>query len=134
MTDLAASSVSVVYPTPPLPNKRDQGPVDAGLIITYQSDLARLFWRAAERLRAATEWLKANGKKGILGETAGGANAQCIGGALTGMLLYMVSNSDVWTGWLWWGGGPWWGDYMFAMEPSSSTTHDSVLPSLLPYF
>ena len=60
-----------------------------------------------ERLRDATNWLKANGKKGVLGETAGGANAQCIK-ALTGMLSYMQQNSDVWTGWLWWAGGPWW--------------------------
>jgi aryl-phospho-beta-D-glucosidase BglC (GH1 family) len=51
-----------------------------------------------ERVREATQWLKANGKRAILGETAGGANAQCIA-ALTGMLSYMASNSDVWTGW-----------------------------------
>ena len=61
-----------------------------------------------QRLREATAWLKANKKKGILGETAGGANTQCIQ-ALTGMLNYMAQNSDVWTGWLWWAGGPWWG-------------------------
>jgi endoglucanase len=58
-----------------------------------------------ERLEAATAWLKANGKKGILGETAGGSNSQCIT-ALQGMLGYMADNSDVWTGWLWWGAGP----------------------------
>ncbi|KAJ8122769.1 hypothetical protein ONZ43_g1118 [Nemania bipapillata] len=58
-----------------------------------------------ERLQAATAWLKANGKKGILGETAGGSNSQCIT-ALQGMLGYMAENSDVWTGWLWWGAGP----------------------------
>ena len=61
-----------------------------------------------ERLREATAWLKANGKKGVLGETAVGANSQCIQ-SMTGMLSYMQQNSDVWTGWLWWGGGPWWG-------------------------
>ncbi|KAG8162713.1 hypothetical protein KVR01_007191 [Diaporthe batatas] len=83
----------------------------------------------AERLQAATQWLKQNGKKGILGETAGGANSQCIT-ALTGMLQYMEDNSDVWQGWLWWGGGPWWGDYMFSMEPPSGTAYTSVLPSI----
>jgi endoglucanase len=67
-----------------------------------------------ERLREATAWLKASGKRAILGETAGGANAQCIA-ALTGMLSYMADNADVWTGWLWWGGGPWWGTYMYSM-------------------
>jgi len=85
-----------------------------------------------ERLQAATNWLKANKKKGLLGETAGGANAQCIS-ALTGMLSYMATNSDVWTGWLWWGGGPWWGDYIYGMEPPSGTAYTKVLPSLLPY-
>ncbi|KAH6845791.1 glycoside hydrolase family 5 protein [Chaetomium sp. MPI-CAGE-AT-0009] len=86
-----------------------------------------------ERVREATEWLKASGKRGILGETAGGANAQCIA-ALTGMLAYMADNADVWTGWLWWGGGPWWGTYMYSMEPPSGAGYSKVLPSLLPYF
>ncbi|KAK4166968.1 glycoside hydrolase [Cladorrhinum sp. PSN259] len=85
-----------------------------------------------ERVRAATEWLKQNGKKAILGETAGGANPTCIS-ALTGMLSYLQQNNDVWTGWLWWGGGPWWGNYIFAMEPPSSVAYDKVLPSLTPY-
>ncbi|KAK3377369.1 glycoside hydrolase family 5 protein [Lasiosphaeria ovina] len=85
-----------------------------------------------ERIQAATAWLKANGKKGIIGETAGGANAQCIS-ALTGMLSFMAANTDVWTGWLWWGGGPWWGDYIYGIEPPSGTAYKGVLPSLLPY-
>jgi len=50
----------------------------------------------------ATNWLRANGKKGILGEFAGGANSQCAS-AITDMLTYMGTNSDVWTGALWWG-------------------------------
>lgn len=83
----------------------------------------------AERIKAATQWLKQNGKKGILGETAGGANSQCIQ-ALTGMLQYMEKNSDVWDGWLWWGGGPWWDKYMFSMEPPSGIAYTSVLPSI----
>ena len=58
------------------------------------------------RVAAATQWLKENGKRGIIGETAGGANANCIQ-AVTGMLQYMEDNSDAWLGWLWWGGGPW---------------------------
>lgn len=85
-----------------------------------------------ERLKAATEWLKSNGKKAILGETAGGANAQCVS-ALTGMLSYMASNSDVWQGWIWWGGGPWWGNYIYSIEPPSGTAYTGVLPSLQPF-
>ncbi|KAK4145114.1 glycoside hydrolase [Dichotomopilus funicola] len=85
-----------------------------------------------ERIQAATQWLKDNGKLGIIGEFAGGANSQCID-AITGMLSYMSDNSDVWTGWLWWGGGPWWGDYMYSMEPPSGVAYTGVLPSILPY-
>lgn len=83
----------------------------------------------AERIVAATAWLKANGKRGVIGETAGGANTQCIS-AVTGMLQSLSDNSDVWTGWLWWGGGPWWGDYMYSMEPAVGNAYVGVLPSL----
>ncbi|KAI4869132.1 glycoside hydrolase family 5 protein [Hypoxylon rubiginosum] len=83
----------------------------------------------AERLAEATAWLKANGKKGLIGETAGGANAQCIQ-AVKGLLAHMQQNSDVWTGWLWWGAGPWWADYMYGMEPPTGTAYTGVLPSL----
>jgi endoglucanase len=85
-----------------------------------------------ERVTEATTWLKANKKRGIIGETAGGANSQCIS-ALTGMLSYMQDNSDVWTGWLWWGGGPWWGNYIYSIEPPSGVAYTGVLPSLQAY-
>ncbi|KAI1765874.1 glycoside hydrolase family 5 protein [Hypoxylon sp. FL1150] len=86
----------------------------------------------AERLAAATAWLKANGKKGLIGETAGGANAQCIA-AVQGLLQHMADNADVWTGWLWWGAGPWWGTYMYGIEPPSGIAYTGVLPSLADY-
>ena len=38
---MSASSVAIVYPVPPLPNKRAQGTVGADLIVTYHSDLAQ---------------------------------------------------------------------------------------------
>lgn len=85
-----------------------------------------------ERLEAATAWLIANGKMAILGETAAGSNSLCEE-AITGMFEYMVQNSDVWSGWLLWGGGPWWGDYIFSMEPPSGTQYVNVLPVVLPY-
>ncbi|KAI0445530.1 glycoside hydrolase family 5 protein [Xylaria telfairii] len=85
-----------------------------------------------ERLQAATAWLKANHKKAIIGETAGGANPQCIA-ALQGMLGHMADNSDVWAGWLWWGAGPWWGNYIYGMEPPSGVAYTGVLPSLTQY-
>lgn len=84
----------------------------------------------SERLQAATAWLKANGKKAILGEFAGGANTQC-NNAVKDMLTYMTSNSDVWLGALWWGGGPWWGNYIYNMEPPSGSAYTSTLPLML---
>jgi len=50
-----------------------------------------------ERIQAATQWLKSNGKLGIIGEFAGGANSQCETVAQD-MLSCMDSNSDVWLG------------------------------------
>ncbi|KAH7122202.1 hypothetical protein B0J13DRAFT_567146 [Dactylonectria estremocensis] len=37
----SSSSTSIIYPIPPLPNKRGQGAIGADLIITYHSDLAQ---------------------------------------------------------------------------------------------
>ncbi|KFX94762.1 hypothetical protein V490_04201 [Pseudogymnoascus sp. VKM F-3557] len=82
-----------------------------------------------ERVQAATEWLQANGKKGIIGEFAGGANDQCKS-AVTGMLTYMAENTDAWVGALWWGGGPWWGDYMYSMEPPSGVGYTYYIDTL----
>ncbi|KAG9247127.1 endo-beta-1,4-glucanase [Calycina marina] len=85
-----------------------------------------------ERLAAATVWLKANKKKAILGEFAGGSNKQCAR-AVRDMLTYMGTNSDVWMGALWWAAGPWWGTYIYSMEPSSGTAYSYMLPEILPY-
>ncbi|RYO80708.1 hypothetical protein DL766_002933 [Monosporascus sp. MC13-8B] len=83
-----------------------------------------------ERLAEATMWLRENGKRGILGETAGGVNPQCIA-AVKDMLAFMQQNSaDAWAGWLWWAGGPWWGDYMYSMEPPSGAAYTGFLPQI----
>lgn len=58
-----------------------------------------------ERIAAATQWLKDNNKKGIIGEYAGGKNTQCMQ-AVTGLLDQLKANTDVWMGAMWWGGGP----------------------------
>lgn len=59
----------------------------------------------AERVASATNWLRENGKVGIIGEFAGGANAVCRT-AVQGLVEHLKANQDVWTGALWWGGGP----------------------------
>lgn len=87
-----------------------------------------------ERVEAATTWLKDNGKLGIIGEFAGGANADCQT-AVEGLLAYLAENSDVWMGALWWGAGPWWGDYIYSMEPEAGdayTAYKTVLASYAP--
>lgn len=65
-----------------------------------------------ERLQAATEWLKTNKLKGVIGEFAAGDNDVCMD-ALKGGLSYLQENSDVWLGAIWWAAGPWWGDVSY---------------------
>jgi endoglucanase len=86
-----------------------------------------------ERLESATAWLKSNGKKGFIGEFAGGVNSVCET-AVEGMLAYMSENSDVWMGAEWWSAGPWWGTYMYSLEPTDGTAYSTYLPILEKYF
>jgi len=85
-----------------------------------------------ERLRAATEWLKKNRKKGFIGEFAAGDNAVCKT-AVEGMLRYMQQNSDVWTGWNWWSAGPWWGTYMYSLEPKDGQAYKPYIDLIMKY-
>ncbi|KAI2787481.1 putative endo-beta-1,4-glucanase B [Penicillium oxalicum] len=87
----------------------------------------------SERLKSATAWLKANNKKGFIGEFAGGANSVCES-AVEDMLSYMQDNSDVWTGASWWSAGPWWGSYMYSLEPTDGPAYAAYLPILKKYF
>ncbi|KAL4863109.1 glycoside hydrolase superfamily [Aspergillus spectabilis] len=85
-----------------------------------------------ERITAATSWLRENGKKGILGEFAGGNNQVCKD-AISDMLVFLEANSDVWLGGLWWAAGPWWGDYIFNMEPPNGVGYREYLGILRGY-
>ncbi|CCO28741.1 hypothetical protein BN14_02739 [Rhizoctonia solani AG-1 IB] len=86
----------------------------------------------AERIAAATQWLKDNKLKGFLGELGGGSNDVCID-AIKGGLCAM-QESGVWIGALWWAAGPWWGDYFQSIEPPSSPAVARILPeALLPF-
>ncbi|OQE24002.1 hypothetical protein PENFLA_c010G02765 [Penicillium flavigenum] len=86
-----------------------------------------------ERVVAATQWLKDNGKRAFLGEFAGGANSVCQS-AVTGMLDYLQENSDVWVGASWWSAGPWWGNYMYSFEPPSGVGYTYYMSLLKNYF
>ncbi|KAJ3010018.1 hypothetical protein HKX48_007632 [Thoreauomyces humboldtii] len=75
-----------------------------------------------EQLRAVTAWARGLKRKIFLGEFAGGDNALCYQ-ALTNMVDYMKTNSDVWVGWAWWAAGSGWGDsYIYTVEPTASGT------------
>ncbi|KAL4886708.1 glycoside hydrolase superfamily [Aspergillus karnatakaensis] len=86
-----------------------------------------------ERVEAATTWLRENGKRGILGEFAGGNNDVCKE-AVRGMLEFLEGNSDVWLGGIWWAAGPWWGDYIFSLEPYSGVAWREYLGILREFF
>lgn len=85
-----------------------------------------------DRITAATAWLKENGKLGMIGEYAGGANSVCEE-AVEGMLQYMDENDDVWKGAMWWAAGPWWGDYIFSMEPPSGIAYENYFDIITQY-
>lgn len=87
----------------------------------------------AERITAATAWLKANHKVAILGEFAGGDNAVCRD-AVSGMLSLMANNTDVWKGGMWWAAGPWWGNYIFSIEPPTGIAYTDMLSTLQTFF
>lgn len=87
----------------------------------------------AERLAAATAWLKANNLKGFLGEIGAGSNSNCIS-AVYGALCSMQQAGGVWIGALWWAAGPWWGNYFQSIEPPNGPAISSILPQALKPF
>lgn len=80
-----------------------------------------------DRLAPFVSWLRANKKKGFVGEFAGGDNATCKT-AIADMLSYMNAQGDVLMGWLWWAAGPAWGDYPFTLEPRKTSTGTTDSP------
>jgi endoglucanase len=96
-----------------------------------------------QRLANFTSWLKANNRRGFLGEfavansTIGTASSQIGDETLNNMLSNINANNDVWLGWSWWSAGPWWGEYMFTLEPTNlglATQGDRAAMSVLkPY-
>jgi endoglucanase len=93
-----------------------------------------------QRLTNFTAWARANNLKAFLGEFGAPGNtfgsATNGGTALTNMLSYVVTNSDVWLGWCYWGGGPWWGATpTFPVEPANpGNPVDKVTVSVIKEF
>lgn len=87
----------------------------------------------SERIAGFVAWLRKNGKKGFIGEFAGGKNATC-DAAVRDFLGFATSNADVLQGWMWWAGGPGWGDdYIFRLEPDSRGVDGPAWANLSPY-
>ncbi|KAF7907381.1 uncharacterized protein EAF01_004968 [Botrytis porri] len=86
----------------------------------------------AERIADATAWLKTNNLKGVIGEFAGGVNADCES-AISGMLDALAADNKYWLGALWWGAGPWWGDYIYAFEPPTGVAYAQYFDTLVSY-
>lgn len=86
----------------------------------------------AERLKRFTAWLREHKRRALLGELGGGANAVCEQ-AVTGALAHLQANADVWTGWLWWAGGPTWGDYFLSLEPTADGRDRPQMRWLAPF-
>ncbi|HEV8379212.1 MAG TPA: cellulase family glycosylhydrolase, partial [Tepidisphaeraceae bacterium] len=97
-----------------------------------------------QRLAGFTSWLKANNRRGFLGEfavansTIGNGVSQIGDETLINMLNHIEDNSDVWLGWTWWAGGPWWNNYMFTLDPtnlgSPNQADRAAMAILQPYF
>jgi endoglucanase len=73
----------------------------------------------ADSLAGFTSWLRANGKRGMLGELGAAANSTC-NSAVDATLAHVEANDDVYLGWTWWSAGPWWGSYFMSLEPQGS--------------
>jgi endoglucanase len=73
----------------------------------------------SERMTAFTQWLRANGKRGFLGELGGSNSPTCLA-AIDDILKHVEESADVYLGWTYWAGGPWWGSYMLSLEPTGS--------------
>ncbi|MBZ9936164.1 glycoside hydrolase family 5 protein [Mesorhizobium sp. BR1-1-16] len=66
-----------------------------------------------------TAWLKANGKRGFLGEFAAADDAACLA-AMTKLVTAVDSAKAEWIGWTYWAAGEWWPpDYMFNAQPTA---------------
>lgn len=78
-------------------------------------------WLGSVASQAFTEWLRANGKKGFIGEFSFTSSPAYLAEA-DAFLKHISENRDVYIGFAVWAGGPWWGDYPFSVEPDLAAT------------
>lgn len=81
---------------------------------------------AAKGIDEVTGWLKANGKRGFLGEFAASSDPACIG-AMSKILATINAAKGEWIGWTYWAGGEWWpADYVFSAQPNAAGDRPQV--------
>jgi endoglucanase len=74
--------------------------------------------RAIKAIDDVSAWLKANGKRGFLGEVGASPRAECVA-ALKTIVGKVNAAPDLWIGWTAWSAGAWWPkDYIFNLEPT----------------
>jgi endoglucanase len=93
---------------------------------------------AADKLVDFTDWLRANGLRGFLGEL--GTPASDLGvQAMYNGVNFVEQNADVWMGWTLWSGGPWWDGaddahrYILSLNPLSDGSTAPQLAVLEPF-
>jgi endoglucanase len=73
--------------------------------------------QAIDAIANVTAWLKANNKRGFLGEFGVSSDPSCMQHLAT-ILKEMSNNNDRWVGWSYWAAGEWWPpDYPFSVQP-----------------
>jgi endoglucanase len=93
---------------------------------------------AAEKLVGFTDWLRANGLRGFLGELGTPASDLGVQAMFNGV-DFVEQNADVWMGWTLWSGGPWWDDpdtgkrYILSLNPLSDGSEAPQLAALEPF-
>jgi endoglucanase len=93
---------------------------------------------AAEKLAGFTDWLRANGLRGFLGEL-GTPDSDLGVQAMFNGVNFVEENADVWMGWTLWSGGPWWDDpdtgkrYILSLNPLSDGSEAPQLAALEPF-
>ncbi len=77
-------------------------------------------------IASVTGWLKANGKRGFLGEFAAGDDPACLA-AMTKLVTAVNDAKDEWIGWTYWAAGEWWpADYVFSAQPTADGDRPQV--------
>lgn len=74
--------------------------------------------RAIRAIDDVSDWLRANGRRGFLGEVAASPRPECVS-ALKTIVSKVNAAPDLWIGWTAWAAGAWWPkDYPFNLEPT----------------